>query len=345
MSMAYHFHVADKHITILGAGSMGTALGKMLGDSGRQIRLWAYETEVAEEINTQRVNSAFLPGFELPDTILATCSFAEALDGADLVLSATPAQVLGTVWKEAAPFLSPNAVIVSTSKGVEIGSTKLMSEVLPEVVPNRDTDCFAFLSGPSFAKEFAVGVPTAVVVASTSTLLAERVQQELSSSTFRVYTTDDVIGVELGGALKNVIAIAVGVAEGMGLGFNSRAALITRGLAELSRLAVACGANPLTLAGLAGVGDLVLTCTGHLSRNLQVGIRLGQGEPLDEILGSMNMVAEGVQTARSTVDLARKHGIEMPISEAVQKLLHGKLTPKEAVTGLMARKLRSEREF
>jgi glycerol-3-phosphate dehydrogenase (NAD(P)+) len=261
------------------------------------------------------------------------------------VVSATPAQVLRQVWSDAVAALRPEAVIVSASKGVEVGTTRLMSEVFDEVIPGPIAGRLAYLSGPSFAKEMAAGHPTAVVVAALDEALGVRVQQLFSTSVFRVYTTDDVVGVELGGALKNVIAIAVGVAEGMGLGTNSRAALITRGLAEVSRLAVAAGANPLTLAGLAGVGDLVLTCTGHLSRNLQVGIRLGQGETLAEILGSMKMVAEGVETARSTADLARRHGIEMPITDVVVGLLDSMITPADAVQGLMTRKLRSEREF
>ncbi len=333
-----------EHIAILGAGSMGTGLAKMLGEGGRAVMIWAYEPEVAEEINSTRQNSVFLPGFELPSSVTATNSFSEALGGADLVLSATPAQVLRSVWQEASPSLESNAAVVSTSKGIEIGSACLMSDVLADVIPSSEHR-LGYLSGPSFAKEFAALHPTAVVVASSSQNLATRVQETLSSPTFRIYTTDDVVGVELGGALKNVIALAVGAAEGMGLGHNSRAALITRGLAEISRLAVTCGANPLTLAGLAGMGDLVLTCTGQLSRNLQVGNRLGRGETIDEILESMNMVAEGVQTARSTLELARKKGVEMPICQAVVSLLDGGMTPTEAVQGLMTRKLRSEREY
>jgi glycerol-3-phosphate dehydrogenase (NAD(P)+) len=233
--------------------------------------------------------------------------------------------------------------VVSASKGVETGSAKLMSEVLAEAMPAA-TDRLAFLSGPSFAKEIAAGQPTAVVIASAAPGLAERIQQLVSTPSLRAYTTDDVVGVELGGALKNVIAIAVGVAEGMGLGLNARAALITRGLAEVTRLAVACGANPLTLAGLAGMGDLVLTCTGHLSRNLQVGIRLGRGERLDAILGSTSTVAEGVATSSSAMILAARHGVEMPIAQTVARLLDGEIAPRDAVRALMARPLRSERE-
>jgi glycerol-3-phosphate dehydrogenase (NAD(P)+) len=342
--MSYHFPMFDKHIAIIGAGSMGTALGKMLGENGYDVILWAYESEVAQEINNTRINKAFFPDFQLPKTVRATTSFAEALNGSNLVLSATPAQVLRKVWSEAGQHLLPEAKIVCASKGVETNTACLMSEVLAEVIPTGEKERLAFLSGPSFSKEIGENQPTAIVIASTAESLAKQIQQTLSSPTFRVYTTDDVIGVELGGALKNVIAIAVGVAEGMGLGHNSRAALITRGLAEVTRLAVACGANPLTLAGLAGVGDLVLTCTGHLSRNLQVGIRLGQGESLESILASARTVAEGVQTARSTIQLASKYHVEMPISETVVQLIDGHKAPKDAVHSLMTRKLKSERE-
>jgi len=330
-------------VAVVGGGSMGTALAKLLGDGGRRVAMWVYEAELADRINETRANDQFLPGAKLPETVVATSSLERALDGVGTVLSVMPAQFARSVWAVGARHLAEGASIVSASKGVETGSAQLMSEVLAEALPGAGGR-LAFLSGPSFAKEIAAGQPTAVVVASVDADLAARVQQLVSTSFFRAYTTDDVVGVELGGALKNVIAIAVGVAEGMGLGLNSRAALITRGLAEVTRLAVSCGANPLTLSGLAGMGDLVLTCTGHLSRNLQVGIRLGRGERLDEILGSMHMVAEGVATARSALILAARRGVEMPISEAVTRLLDGETAPGEAVRGLMTRPLRSERE-
>lgn len=324
---------------------MGTALAQLIAESGREVCLWVFEPELVEAINERHGNPLFLPEIELSPRLRATTSLAEALAGARLVLSVTPSQVLRAVWSKAKDHLHPDAAVVSASKGVEVGTTMLMSEVLDDLFGDAERHRFAFLSGPSFAKEIAARQPTAVVVASTDVNLAQRVQEVMSTPGFRIYTTEDVVGVELGGALKNVIAIAVGVAEGMGLGLNSRAALITRGLAEISRLAVACGANPLTLAGLAGTGDLVLTCTGYLSRNLQVGVRLGKGESLEEILGGMKMVAEGVQTARSSVQLAAKHGVEMPISEVVVKILDGELTPVDAVSELMTRKLKSEREF
>lgn len=324
---------------------MGTALGSLVAGTGRSVRMWVYEPELVAQINSEHINGMFLPDLRLPETLVATGSLEEALAGAGLVISVTPSQVMRQVWSSGREHLAPDAVVVCASKGVETGTTMLMSEVLEEVLPGRDPGRLAFLSGPSFAKEIVAGQPTAVVVASSDEGVAALVQKTVSTDKFRAYTTDDVVGVELGGALKNVIAIAVGVSEGMGLGLNSRSALITRGLAEISRLAVACGANPLTLAGLAGVGDLVLTCTGHLSRNLQVGIRLGEGETLTEILDSMKMVAEGVETSRSTMELAGRKGVEMPISQVVARLLEGEVRPEEAVAELMSRRLRSEKEF
>ena len=336
-------HQSISEVAIVGGGSMGTALAKLLGDGGARVSMWVYEADLAKRINETRVNDLFLPGATLSPRVTATTSLERALSGVGTVFSVTPAQVTRSVWTRGAAHLADGAEVVCASKGVETGSAKLMSEVLAEMLPGAAAR-LAFLSGPSFAVEIAAGQPTAVVIASSSAPLATRIQQLVSTSSFRAYTTDDVVGVELGGALKNVIAIAVGVAQGMGLGLNSRAALITRGLAEVTRLAVACGANPLTLAGLAGMGDLVLTCTGPLSRNLQVGIRLGREERLDEILGSMRMVAEGVATARSATILAARHGVEMPVTEAVCRLLDGETAPGDAVRALMARPLRSERE-
>lgn len=331
-------------IAIIGGGSMGTALAALLAEGGARVTMWVYEPGLVARINAAHRNDDFLPGAELPPAVAATGSLGEALRGRRTVFSVTPAQFARRVWLEGARHLEPDADVVCASKGVETGSGMLMSEVLAEVLGGTSASRTAFLSGPSFAKEIAAGQPTAVVIASPSHSLAERIQRLVSTPSFRAYTTDDVIGVELGGALKNVIAIAVGAAEGMGLGLNARAALITRGLAEVTRLAVACGANPLTLAGLAGMGDLVLTCTGHLSRNLQVGIRLGRKERLDAILGSMNMVAEGVATARSAMILAARRGVEMPITAVVTKLLDGEMSPEEAVRALMGRRLRPERE-
>jgi glycerol-3-phosphate dehydrogenase (NAD(P)+) len=333
--------IFQEPVAVIGGGSMGTALAKLLGENGLRVNLWVFEPDLAEAIDRERENRVFLPGHRLPDGVAATSSLAEALRGIRTVFSVTPSQVLRGVWREAARLLEQGARIVCASKGVETGTGKLMCDVLEEVAGARG---LAVLSGPSFAREIAERQPTAVVVASKDEGLAAEIQRLVSSPAFRAYTSDDVIGVELGGALKNVIAVAVGMGEGLGLGLNSRAALITRGLAEISRLAVARGANPLTLAGLAGTGDLVLTCTGHLSRNLQVGIRLGRGERLEDILGSMKMVAEGVATSRSALELARGMGVEMPVTEVVVGIIDGVTTPAAAVRELMGRRLRSERE-
>lgn len=336
--------MVEKRIAVVGAGSMGTSLARMLARDGAEVVLWAFEPEVAQDINLRHINTAFLPGFELPEALHATSDLEEALHGASLVLSVTPSQVLRDIWKRGREMLAPDAILVCASKGVERGSGALMSEVLEDVLGSAAGDRLAYLSGPSFAQEIAAGHPTAVVVASSHSATAVLVQQAVSGERFRIYTTDDIVGVELGGALKNVVAIAVGAAEGLDLGHNSRAALITRGLAEVSRLAVTCGANPLTLAGLAGTGDLVLTCTGHLSRNLQVGIRIGRGEQLTDILSSTRTVAEGVETARSTLELATRFSVEMPITQTVVQLIDGQLSPSEAVDQLMSRPLKAERE-
>ena len=337
-------YINMKSISILGAGTMGTALAQLLAGNGHTVRLWAFEPELVAFINTNHENRMFLPGMTLSPNIVASNSLKEALTDADYVLSVTPSQVIRKIWEDAKHYTGHNVPIICASKGIETNSGKLISQVLEEVLGGNAKDRLAYLSGPSFAKEIMDEQPTAVVVAAANHTLASDIQQLVSTQLFRAYTTDDVVGVEIGGAIKNVIAIAVGIAEGLHLGINSKSALITRGLAEITRLAVACGAHRETLAGLAGMGDLVLTCTGHLSRNLQVGIRLGQGETLKEILGSMKMVAEGVATAHSTLALARQHDIEMPITEIVVDILNDNITPTDAVMVLMGRRLRPEKE-
>ncbi|MBN2718754.1 MAG: NAD(P)-dependent glycerol-3-phosphate dehydrogenase [Deltaproteobacteria bacterium] len=337
-------HLKAKTIAILGAGTMGTALAQLLASNGHSVQLWAYETELVDVINTQHENTLFLPGMTLSKNIVATSAFSDALSNAEYALSVTPSQVIRTLWGKAQKYLGPHVPVICASKGIETNSGKLISQVLEEVIGENASERLAYLSGPSFAKEIMDGQPTAVVVASTNEQLAADIQQLVSTQLFRAYTTNDVVGVEIGGAIKNVIAIAVGIAEGLHLGINSKSALITRGLAEITRLAVACGAERETLAGLAGMGDLVLTCTGHLSRNLQVGIRLGKGETLQEILGSMKMVAEGVATAHSTLALAKRFEIEMPVTEIVVDILNEQITPTDAVMALMGRKLRPEKE-
>ncbi|NLN63021.1 MAG: NAD(P)-dependent glycerol-3-phosphate dehydrogenase [Myxococcales bacterium] len=331
-------------ISVVGGGTMGTALAHLLAGKGIRVRLWVYEPELVDAINAQRENTLFLPGLPLHPGIVATSDLGTTIRGAPYVLSVTPAQHLRRIWTEARSHLADDAAVICASKGIEVKTGMLMSQVFDAVLGPSASQRLAFLSGPSFAREILDGMPTAVVVASENLALAEAVQRIVSTATFRAYTTDDVIGVELGGALKNVIAIAVGAAEGLGLGINSRAALITRGLAEITRLSIACGGTPLTQSGLSGMGDLVLTCTGHLSRNLQVGIRLGRGEILSDILSGTRMVAEGVATAGPALELARSVGIEMPITETVVHLLDGSLSPEDAVTRLMGRRLRSEKE-
>jgi len=334
-----------EHIAVVGAGSWGTALAGCLARRGLPVRLWAYEPEVAAAINEQHENPVFLSGFRLPESLTATNDGAEALHGATLVLSVVPSHVVRSVWTSLEPHLPADAVLVSASKGIEGGTCQLMNAVLDDVIPDLGAARFACLSGPSFAREVIQDKPCAVVVASADEDTARRVQVCMSGPTFRIYTTDDVVGTEMGGALKNVVAIAVGASDGLELGLNARAALITRGLAEITRVAVAAGANPLTLAGLAGVGDLVLTCTGALSRNRFVGEELGKGRSLGEILEGMRMVAEGVRTTRSAKELNRRLGVEMPITDQVHRMLYEDLPPAEATAGLLSRSLKSEREF
>jgi glycerol-3-phosphate dehydrogenase (NAD(P)+) len=290
-----------------------------------------------------RENVQFLPGHVFPPNLEATNDLEQALRGAAVVVAVTPSHTMRAVMTRAAPHLPADAPIVSATKGIENDTLMTMSEVLEEVVPAA-RGRLAFLSGPSFAKEVARGVPTAVTVASRDAELARRVQALFSTPTFRVYTSDDVVGVELGGALKNVIAIAAGIVDGLEYGDNTRAALITRGLHEMARLAMKRGANPLTLAALAGMGDLVLTCTGELSRNRSVGVALGRGRKLEEILGEMKAVAEGVKTAKSVHDLATREGVEMPICEQVYRILYENRDPREAVAELMGRPPRGELE-
>lgn len=334
-----------EHVAVIGAGSWGTALAGYLAGTGARVKLWAWEDEVVAAVNQRRENTVFLPGFQLPETLVATNDGAEALDGASIVLSVVPSHVVREVWTTMAAHLADDAILVSASKGIEGTTCLLMNEVLTEVVPGLTAERFACLSGPSFAKEVIAGLPCAVTAAATSADTAARVQVCLSSPVFRVYTSDDVVGTEMGGALKNVAAIAVGASDGLGLGLNARAALITRALAEITRAAVAAGAEPLTLAGLAGVGDLVLTCTGSLSRNRSVGEELGKGRTLDAILDGMRMVAEGVRTTRSAMQLRDKLGVEMPITEQVHAMLYEGRPAAEATEQLMARRLKPEREF
>jgi glycerol-3-phosphate dehydrogenase (NAD(P)+) len=329
-------------VAIIGAGSWGTALAVALAGLGHSVRLWAYESSVAECIRERRENPIFLPGIVLADSILPTNSLPEALNRAALVVSVMPSHVCRALYAQMADFLSGDTILVSATKGLEENRLMRMSEVILDVLGPQVRPRLAVMSGPSFALEVARGDPTAVVVAAFDRNAARRVQEELSSRSLRLYTSEDVVGVELGGAVKNVIAIAAGVIDGLGLGHNPKAALITRGLAEMARLAVACGARSETLAGLAGMGDLVLTCTGTLSRNRSVGVELGKGRSPAEIVGTMRMVAEGVKTTYATLALARRYGIEMPITEQVHRILEGEVSPRDAIRELMERTLKTE---
>jgi len=340
--MAENSKLVSRQISIIGAGGWGTALALTLTQTGHAVCLWAFEKEVVEEIRERHENRLFLPGFRLPEGVRATNSLAEALAGAGIVCLAMPSHVCGRIYEQMLPAIGADMVFVSATKGLDTARLMRMSEVFRQVVADRFPVRLAALSGPSFAREVAAGSPTALVVASEDRAAAQRIQQEFSGPTLRLYTSTDVAGVELGGAVKNVIAIAAGVVEGLGLGHNPAAALITRGLAEMTRLACACGARRETLAGLAGLGDLVLTCTGELSRNRAVGVELAKGRALADIVSSMRMVAEGVNTTAAVVALATRHTVEMPITQQVHRLLQGQVSPREAIRELMERTLKSE---
>src|SRR5215472_4818413 len=331
-------------ITILGAGSWGTGLAVVLANSRRkhQIRLWARDPELAQTIETRRENVKYLPGVQIPPCAQATAKLEDALRDAQMVVCALPSGHTRAVLAEALLEVPREASLVSATKGLERATHFRMSQVISQVINARFVPRVAVLSGPSFALEAATGQPTAVVVASEDTALAAYVQEEFSGPAFRLYTNDDVLGVELAGAMKNVMAIAAGACQGLGLGSNSLAALITRGLAEMTRLAVALGGKRETLSGLAGMGDIILTCTGALSRNRHVGIELGKGRKLAEILAGMRMVAEGVDTVVPLLALAREHGMELPITEQVDAILHRGKSPKDAIREIMDRPLKRE---
>jgi glycerol-3-phosphate dehydrogenase (NAD(P)+) len=332
-------------VAVIGAGSWGTAIAKLMADCDHEVRLWAFEKEVVADIEAHRENKTFLPGFVLPDNLTASGDLRAVVEDAELVFSVSPSHVVRHVMGEIGPYLPANVPIVSASKGIENESLMVVSEILEDVLPLRCHPYLAYLSGPSFATEVAARHPTAVCVAAYSEKLAKQVQAAITVPYFRVYTSTDVVGVEMGGALKNVIAIAVGVASGMGMGDNTRAGMITRGLNEITRLSMRRGANPLTLMGLSGMGDLVLTCCGPLSRNRTVGELLGKGHKLADILGDMKMVAEGVKTARSVYHLSTKLGVEMPISHQAYYVLHEDKPVEKALADLLARAQKREFEY
>lgn len=329
-----------EQIAVLGAGSWGTALAVHLGKQGHDVRLWARDGRLVDEMRKQGTNARYLPQLRLPEDVTSTGDMAAAIKGAAFVVFAVPSHGLRAVASDAAESVERNAVLVSATKGLETNSLSRMSRVIDEEIGGSSP--VVVLSGPSFAAEVAQGLPTAVVAASSDAGAAAQVQHSFRGNTFRLYASDDVAGVEMGGAMKNIIAIAAGAVEGLGLGHNSMAALITRGLTEISRLACAEGGRRETLSGLSGLGDLVLTCTGDLSRNRHVGIELGRGRSLDEILTGMRMVAEGVRTTGAALALGARHGIELPITAEMAAVLDGRRSPKAAVEALMGRRQRLE---
>jgi glycerol-3-phosphate dehydrogenase (NAD(P)+) len=332
----------NEALAIIGGGSWGTALAIVLAPRFRRIRLWVYEPDLAARLADCRINDLYLPGFPLPDSVEVTNQLEHALAGAAIVLSVVPSHLVRSLYGQMLASLDPEMLFVSATKGLENGTLQRMSEVIRETVSVKFEPKVAVISGPTFAREVAAGEPTALVVASNHAEEAQRIQSAFSGPTFRLYTSPDPAGVEIGAAVKNVVAIGAGVCDGLGLGHNAVAALITRGLAEITRLATAMGGRPQTLAGLAGLGDLVLTCTGDLSRNRTVGIELAKGRGLEEIVNSMKMVAEGIKTTKATVDLAERHDVDMPISARMFEMLHFGVAPREAIRSLMERSLKGE---
>lgn len=329
-------------IGVIGGGSFGTSLAKLLADLSHDVVLWVRSPDLAEAIRRQHENASYLPGVRLPDTLAVTSSLAAATVDREMLLAAMPSHVLRPVMIEARAHVSGQPYLVSAAKGIEEGSLKRMSEVLEEIFGVEARPRIAALSGPSFAREIAQGMPTAVTAAASSHTTAEVVQASFNGPTFRVYSSTDPIGVEIGGAVKNVIAIAAGVSDGLGLGSSSRAALITRGVAEVGRLVAKLGGDRQTVSGLSGVGDMVLTCTGDLSRNRTVGVKIGKGESLSQILGSMKMVAEGVHNSKTVCALAQRAGVEMPISEQIRLMLHADKPARQVVGELMGRQAKPE---
>ncbi len=331
-----------KRLAIIGAGSWGTALSIVLAPKFEHVRLWFHEQDLAQRVASTRINDVFLPGISVPANVEAICDLRQALESAEVVLGVMPSHHARGLYERMLPHLDASMAFVSATKGIENGTLLRMTQVIEQVVGAKFSPRVAALSGPTFAREVALGEPAAVVIASADAGLAASIQAAFSGPALRLYTSADPTGVELGASLKNVIAIGAGICAGLKLGSNSMAALVTRGLAEISRLAVALGGKPGTLAGLAGLGDLVLTCTGDLSRNRYVGVELGKGRKLKEIVSSMTMVAEGVHTAYAAYDLARREAIEMPITEQMYGILELGKSPREALRDLMERSLKPE---
>ena len=340
--MKNNVDLTDLRIGVIGAGSWGTALANLLGHKGFKVDLWAFEKQVRDDIEKYAENKVFLPGITLSSNISPTVDMDKAVSGKDIILTVVPSHVMRDVAIKLSAYLSRDMIIISASKGIENKTHLTMTGVLRETLPMISDNNFAVISGPSFAREVAENVPTLIGLASRNKNMADFLQNVFATPVFRVYTSDDTIGFELGGAVKNVIAIAAGISDGLNLGLNTRAALITRGLTEIRRLGLKLGANPRTFTGLACLGDLMLTCTGTLSRNHTVGMQLGEGKKLGDILCEMQMVAEGIKTAKSVYNLSSKLNVEMPISHEVYHILYEDVSPKIALARLMSRDLKQE---
>ena len=331
-------------VAVIGAGSYGTCLAKLFGDAGHRVTLWCRGAEAAAKIASTRVNADYLPGFTLPATVTTTSDVGAAVAGKAVVFGVTPSHALRTVLGEAARHLEPDVIMVNASKGLEEGTLQTIDVIYRDIFPARISASACFLSGPTFAAEIAAGLPSAIVLAGRDAETAAAVQRGFSTERFRIYTADDVPGVLIGGALKNVVAIAAGVADGLGFGSNTRAALITRGLAEISRVGAAMGAQAATFAGLSGIGDLVLTCYGDASRNRRVGLALGAGRKLADVVAEMRMVAEGVKTTKVAHELARRLEVSAPLIDFMYEVLYQDRPAREAISRLMTRALRSEKD-
>ncbi len=331
-------------IGVLGAGSYGTCLAKLLADAGHRVTLWARSQELVDSIRTTRINEAYLPGYSLPDGAEITADLAVACSGKSIVLAVTPSHAARSVLSQALPHFDDGVVVVNASKGLEMGTSDRIDQIYTEIFPAAIAARATYLSGPTFAKEVAAGQPSAIVVAGRDTNSTQLVQETFSTERFRVYSSEDIIGVQIGGALKNVVAICAGISDGLGFGQNARAALITRGLAEITRIGVKLGAEPMTFAGLSGLGDLVLTCAGDLSRNRQVGLALGRGKKLEAIVSEMRMVAEGVKTTKVAHELAAKLGVPAPLAGFAHGVLYEDRSAADGLVELMGRALKRERD-
>lgn len=336
--------MSSEDIAVIGAGSYGTCLAMLFGNAGHRVSLFCRNPEQAEALETTRINRAYLPAYRLPDAVQVSSDLEATVRGKRFVVGVTPSHGVRELFGRIGPVIDPDAVVINASKGLEDGSLKTIDAIYRDVLPPRIAERATFLSGPTFASEIAAGLPAAIVLAGADPQTCKAAQDALSTLRFRIYTTDDVLGVLIGGALKNVMAIGAGVSDGLGFGSNARVALITRGLAEMTRIGVALGAHALTFSGLSGVGDLVLTCSGDASRNRRVGLALGQGKKMPEILGEMRQVAEGVKTTKVAKQLAAQIGVEAPIIDCMHSIIHEGMPARDAIMLLLGRRTRSERD-